>query len=231
MAQKKTIVVCGHGPGISDALARRFGKAGYQIALVSRTKAKLDAAAERFQAQDVAAKGFACDLGDAAAVKALFADVQKSLGPATVVHWNAYHGSAGDLMSASADELRAAFNVSVTGLVAAVQAAVPQMIGQHNPAVLVTGGGFSMYDDAVDKLIVDINTMGLAIAKTAQHKTVRLLHRKLAGRGIYVGEVTVLGMVKGTAFDRGNATLHAETVAASFWKIFNDRDVVSVTCK
>jgi NADP-dependent 3-hydroxy acid dehydrogenase YdfG len=231
MQQKKTIVVCGHGPGISDAVARRFGRGGFQLALVSRSKAKLDAAAERFQANDVTAKGFVCDLGDAAAVKALFAEVQKSLGPVTVMHWNASHGSAGDLLSCSADDLRAAFNVSVTGLVAAVQAAVPQMTGQLTAAVLVTGGGFSQYDNDVDKMIVDLNVMGLAIAKSAQHKTTRLLHRKLIGRGIFVGEVTVLGTVKGTAFDRGQATLHPETVAAAFWKLYTDRDATSVTCR
>jgi hypothetical protein len=31
--------------------------------------------------------------------------------------------------------------------------------------------------------------MGLAVAKAAQHKTAALLHQKLAGDGVYVGEV------------------------------------------
>lgn len=41
----RVLVVCGYGPGISDAVARRFGAEGFAVALLSRNQAKLDAAA------------------------------------------------------------------------------------------------------------------------------------------------------------------------------------------
>ncbi|MDB4932083.1 MAG: hypothetical protein JWM10_4567, partial [Myxococcaceae bacterium] len=31
---KPTILVCGHGTGISDAVARRFGREGFAVAIV-----------------------------------------------------------------------------------------------------------------------------------------------------------------------------------------------------
>ena len=224
----KTIVVCGHGPGISDAVARKFGQNGFQVALVARSADKLQAAAARLAGEGIQAKAFPCDLGDPSRVKQLFADVAGALGPTTVLHWNAYVGAAGDLLSAKPEELRTVLSVAVDGLVAAVQAAVPQMKGQSDAAVLVTGGGFSKYDDNVDKMGVEWGAMGLSVAKAAQHKLTRLLHQRLGKEGIYVGEVTVLGMVKGTAFDSGNATLEPSAIADAFWKLHQDRAPLAV---
>lgn len=45
MGEEKLIAVAGYGPGISAAVARKFGRQGFKVALISRTKAKLEAAA------------------------------------------------------------------------------------------------------------------------------------------------------------------------------------------
>lgn len=44
-----------------------------------------------------------------------------------------------------------------------------------------------------------------------------------------VGEVVVAGMVKGTAFDHGNATLEPAAIAAKFWELYTGRSELSVT--
>lgn len=224
----KTIVVCGYGPGISDAVANRFGAEGFSVALVARGADKLTAAVAALEAKGVKAAAFPTDLGDPKAVKAMVAKVHATLGPITVVHWNAYAGLAGDLTTASLEDVRASFDVCVTGLVAAVQEALPDLRKEKNSALLVTGGGFAFYDPKVDAMAVQWNAMGLALSKAAQHKLVGLLNEKLKADGIYVGEVVVLGSVKGTAFDSGHATLEAGTVAAKFWEIYGARAEHSV---
>ena len=224
----ETIVICGYGVGISDAVARRFAKEGYKVAIVARNAERLNGAVERLAADKVDAKAFPCDVSDVDAVKKLIADVRASLGPIKVLHWNAYTGGAGDLKTASADDLRAVLNVTVHGLLAAVQAALPDLKAQSG-ALLVTGGGFAFYDPAVDAAATQWGAQGLAIGKAAQHKTVGLLNKSLHAEGVYVGEVVVTGLVKGTAFDSGNATLEASTIAEKFWELYRARDVVSVT--
>lgn len=224
----RTIVVCGHGPGISNALAHRFGKEGFQVALVARSADRLEAAARTLADAGVVARAFPCDLADPASVQRLIADVRTQLGPITVVHWNAYTGGAGDLTTSSADELRRVFDLSTTSMIAAVQGALPDLREHPEAAVLVTGGGLSYYNPAVDEMAVGWNAMGLAIAKASQHKAVGLLHAKLAADGIYVGEVVVLGIVKGTAFDHGNGVLEASQIADRFWSIYRERREVSV---
>src|SRR5690606_33608823 len=198
-----TIVIAGYGAGISDAVARRFGAEGFQVALVARNEERVQAGATRLAEAGSTARGFACDLGDTAAVGRLIEQVRASLGPITVLHWNAYAGLAGDLTTSTADELRTVLDVGVHGLVAALQAALPDLRAQDNPAVLVTGGGLAYYGPQIDAMAAKWGVMGLAVAKAAQHKLVGLLHHKLKSEGIYVGEVVVRGTVKGTAFDSG----------------------------
>ncbi len=48
-----------------------------------------------------------------------------------------------------------------------------------------------------------------------------LLSKSLQTDGVYVGEVVVTGLVKGTEFDAGNATLEASTIADKFWELLS----------
>ena len=102
----RTIVVCGYGPGISDGVARKFGAEGFRVALVARSEEKLERGASALREAGIEARGFSCDLGDPEAVRAMIAAVREALGPITVVHWNAYAGLAGDVLSAETEALR-----------------------------------------------------------------------------------------------------------------------------
>lgn len=219
---KPTIVVCGHGPGISDAVARRFGKAGFSVALVARSADRLTAAAAALSSAGITAKAFPCHLGNPESVRSLIREVRASLGPISVLHWNAYSHGIRDLTTASADELRAVLDVSVVGLVAGVQEALPDLKSQKG-AVLVTGGALAFYNPGMEAMASQWGLMGLSIEKASQHKVVGLLHQRLAGEGVYVCDVVVRGTVKGTAFDSGHANLEGAAIAEKFWEMYQRR--------
>jgi NAD(P)-dependent dehydrogenase (short-subunit alcohol dehydrogenase family) len=219
----KTIVVCGYGPGISSAVAERFGREGFAVALVARNAERLAEGVAALEARGVRAAAVRADLSDDAQVERMIAEVRATLGPITALHWNAYGTGAGDLLAADARSTRAVFDVPVVGLLAAVRAALPDLERQANAALLVTNGGFGLNDAKVDERAVAFNVMGLAIANAAKHKLVGLLAQKLAPRNVYVGEVMVLGSVKGSAWDNGSATLEAATVADAFYDLFASR--------
>ena len=221
----KSIVVAGYGPGISQAVARKFGAAGFSVALVGRTRSRLDAGAAALRELDIAAQPFVCDLSDARAVRALIDQVHGSLGPLAALHWNAVSNAARDLTVAPVDELAAVLDLSLISLLAAIQQALPDL-KQTAGGVLVTGGGLCEYDTNTDKMAVQWNVMGLSVAKAAQHKLVGMLHHKLAPDGVYVGEVTVHGVVKGSAFDQGHGNLSASTIADAFWDLYTQRNAI-----
>ncbi|AKT44110.1 SDR family NAD(P)-dependent oxidoreductase [Chondromyces crocatus] len=218
----KTILVCGYGPGISHAVATKFASEGFSVALVARNADKLAAATATLASEGIAAKAFPADLSDWDAVKAVVASARSQLGPIAVLHWNAASLSGADLLQAKAADLRLAFDVGVTGLVAAVQEALPDLKAQSG-AVLVTGGGLSNYSASMDAMAVRFGFSGPALGKAAQRKLSGLLAERLRPEGVYLGEVVVNAMVKGTAADNGTATLEPSAIAATFWDLYTAR--------
>jgi hypothetical protein len=75
---------------------------------------------------------------------------------------------------------------------------------------------------------VQASAMGLSVACAAKHKLVGVLSERLRLDGIYVGEVMVFGVVKGTPFDRGDAPIDPSTVADRFWDLYVRREDVSI---
>lgn len=225
---KKIIVVAGFGPGISKAVAERFGKEGFTVALVGRTEARVKEGAKELSAKGIEARAFTGDLASAEAARQVIAHVRHELGPLHVLHWNAYANGAGDMASADAKELRPVLEIATGSLAAAIQEALPDL-KESKGAVLVTNGGFGLFDPAVDAMVVQFNAMGLSIANSAKHKLAGLLHLKLKPQNVYVGEVVVTGLVKGTVFDQGNATLDPAVIAAKFWDLYQARKDASVT--
>ena len=224
---KKTIIVCGYGPGISNAIAERFGREGFSVALVARNEERLAAGVKALRDKGIEAAAFPADLGDAAAIRGVVEKVRSTLGPVTVLQWNAYGTGAGDLTTASAAELRATLDLPVFGLLSAVQEVLPDLRKDKESALLVTNGGLGYFDPNVDAMAAQWGVMGLAVGNAAKHKVVGLLAAKLKSEGIYVGEVVVLATVKGTAFDRGDATIEPAKVADTFWTLYRERSVVS----
>ena len=131
-------------------------------------------------------------------------------------------------MAADATALRAVFDVSVTSLVFTLQEALVDLKAARG-ALLVTNGGLGFFDPQVDAMAVQWSSMGLAIANAAKHKLIGLLTEKFRADEITVGEVVVLGTVKGTAWDTGNATIDPRTIADKFWDIYSNGDSRSVT--
>jgi short-subunit dehydrogenase len=224
----KTIVVAGFGPGISSGVAERFGREGFNVALVGRNADRLASGVKALTEKGVRAQAFPADLGNAADVRAVLEKVRGAFGPITALHWNAYAGAAGDFLTASPDEIHTALDIATVSLTVAVQTALADLRAEKG-AVLVTNGGYGLPVDAVDEAGVKYGAMGLSVANAAKHKLVRLLATRLAADGVYVGEVMITGTVKGSAFDHGSANLEPAAIGDTFWKLFHERTERRVT--
>ena len=190
---------------------------------MSRHPAQLALEVKALESKGVKAIALGADASSPAAVRQAIDQARAALGPITVLHWNAASVAAGDVLTASADELRAVFDTGVTGLLTAVQSSLADLKADAASAVLVTNGGFGLFVDGVDDAVVQSKSMGLGIANAAKHKTVRLLARRLKAEGVYLGEVMVVSIVKGTAWDAGQATLEASAVGDRFWQLYQGR--------
>src|SRR5688572_12244278 len=122
----KTILVVGFGPGISTAVAEKFGASGLSVALVARNEEKLAVGVKALKAKGIEAAAFSADAADPAAIRAAVRKAKAALGPIAAVQWTAYGGGeAGDLLTADPATVRSVFDVAVVGLLATVQEALP----------------------------------------------------------------------------------------------------------
>jgi NADP-dependent 3-hydroxy acid dehydrogenase YdfG len=220
----RVFVVVGFGPGVSTAVAEKFGAEGFSVALVGRSEDRLAAGVQALKAKGIGAVAVPGDAADPTAIRGAIAKARAELGPLTVIHWNAYGGAeAGDFVTGDPAAVKDIFDIGVVGLLSAVQEALPDLKTADGGAVLVTNGAFGAMAPAMDALAVQMNVMGVALANAAKAKLVGLLAVRLKDDGVYVGEVTIAGAVKGTAW-AGEDGIEGSKIADTFWRLYQARD-------
>lgn len=225
----KTIIIVGYGPGNGSAVAEKFGREGFKVALLGRDAERLAAGVSSLKAKGIDAAAFASEAGDPESIRATIRNVRSNFGPIAVIHWNAYGGAdAGDLLTADASTLRGIFDVAALGLISAVQEALPDLKSAGDGAILITNGGFGDLAPEMDQTSVALNSMGIALGNAAKNKLAGLLSQRLKNDGIYVGEVTIFGTVKGTPTGNGNA-IDPSKVAQKFWDLYQSRGELRAT--
>lgn len=220
---KNPIVICGYGPGISQAVARRFGAAGHSVAIIARNVERLEAGAEALRKEGITAKSFPADLTDSNARAKALADIRASLGPVGILHWNAFLPVNGNLLSSPAEDLRQSLELRLVSFIAAVQALFDDLKASRG-TILATSGITALDQPEINEFAVDYAVMAITVA--AQHKALGILGPSLASHGIHVAEVVINGFVKGTegvgAFDQ-KGTIDPKDVAECFWDMFESR--------
>ncbi|HJQ46506.1 MAG TPA: SDR family oxidoreductase [Amycolatopsis sp.] len=120
-------VVTGAGSGLGRAIACALLAAGYEVALAGRRAAALEETATGFPALTVPT-----DVGDPAAVEALFEAVRSRWGRVDLLVNNAgTFGPAGDPASLEVDDWLATVRTNLTGSFLCARAAFAMMKGQR----------------------------------------------------------------------------------------------------
>lgn len=110
------------------------------------------------------------------------------------------------------------------GLVTAIQAAHEDLKATKG-LILVTGAGSALENDDLIPFVIDKDMITMVVPKAAQRKLVHILNKELLKDGIYMAEVTVCTVVKGTWWDpEGKAPLTSEAIADRFWEVAQKRD-------
>jgi NADP-dependent 3-hydroxy acid dehydrogenase YdfG len=112
-----TIAIVGAGPGVGAAVARRFGREGFAVALISRTQAHLDVLAAELSADGITAQGFAADVRDRAALKQAIDAASTTLGPIEVLQYSPipHRDFLKSVLDTTPSDLTAAVDFSIMG--------------------------------------------------------------------------------------------------------------------
>jgi len=183
MARKPVCAVVGVGPGNGAALARRFSKEGYAVALLARSTDF----GQKLAAELPDARAYACDVADAKSVKETFAAIAADLGEVDVVAYNAGSGTWGTIEDISPEAFENAWRVNALGLLQVSQAVIPAMKRKGAGSIVVVGATASRRGMP--------RTTAFAPAKAAQRSLAEAMARHLWPAGIHVSLIILDGVV------------------------------------
>lgn len=186
------LVVVGAGPGVGASVARRFGREGYDVALIARSEERLTALGEALEAEGITAGWSALDITDADALRAAVERFGSHAGHLDVLHFNPSAFTHKDPLTLSPDELLADVRLGVAPLLTLVQAARPFLgVGGR---VVTTG---SMAADSPWN-----EAASLGVQKAGLRNLVSSVDATLRDDGVRAVTLTVEGTLeRGTAFD------------------------------
>ena len=120
--------------------------------------------------------------------------------------------------------MTAVSDVAIVGLIASVQAAPPDLKKALGGAVLVTNGAFGDLNPAIDQLAIALKAEGVGLGNAVKAKLVGLLAARLKEERVFVGEVTIAGVVRGPGLETpGIPLIEGEVIADAFWALYKAR--------
>jgi short-subunit dehydrogenase len=137
-------VITGASAGVGRATAREFASRGYDVALVARNAARLDAAADEVRGYGVRAISIVADVADAQAIDAAAERVEAELGPIGIWVNNAMATIFAPFERISAKEFHRGTEVTYLGQVHGTMAALARM-RQRNRGTIVNIGSALAY--------------------------------------------------------------------------------------
>lgn len=190
----KTIAVFGAGPGFGRAVARRFGREGFRVALVSRTRSKLDDMAAELSAHKIEAAGFVADLADRKQLPRLVEAIIDRFGGIDVVEY----APAGPEWMQRQIDIHASGPESFEFGLDMLLRTPSALVGLVLPRMLERGEGAVLFGLAVAASMPVPQLGNVAVAAAAARAYLHNLHASLTGTGVYAGLVQVAGMVGGS---------------------------------
>lgn len=208
-----TLAIVGAGPGLGAATARRFAAAGdFAVALVSRSRAHVDALAAELVAAGVPARGYVADVRDAAALESALHAAAEAQGVVEVLQYSPlpHRDFLKPLAQTSRADLVAAHEFAVLGPLAAVGAVLPGMRSLRRGTIVFVNGGSAVRPSA--------GVAGTSVAFAGEAALARLWHDGLAAEGIHVAQLIVPG-----AIVAGHPRKDPAVLAQRVWEMHTDR--------
>ena len=206
---KPIAVIVGMGPGVGLSVAKRFGKAGYRLAIVGRKPSPLSDLQGNLESLGIEAHAFAADAGNEHELIECFGKIRSHLGDPEVLVYNAAVLRAGLPLTSRAHDVVEDFKVNVVGALTATQQVVEKMKQMGKGTILLTGGGFAYYPNP--------NYFSISIGKAGIRNLTASLAADLGPNGIRVGTVTIMGIVKkGSSFD-------PDQIAEAFYRLHTEK--------
>ena len=210
-----TIAIIGAGRGLGAAVARRFGREGFAVALISRHQGRVDALAADLTTEGLTAQGFVADVRDPQSIAATLEQVTETLGPIEVLQYSPLPQKdfMRPVLETTPADLVGPVEFSIYGPVAAVHQVLPGMrfLGENRGTILFVNGGSAVTPGR--------NVTGTSVAFAGQAAYAQLLHEVLGEQGIAVSQLIIGGKII-----PGDPHKDPDVLAQHLWELHTKRD-------
>jgi NAD(P)-dependent dehydrogenase (short-subunit alcohol dehydrogenase family) len=172
-------LVTGVGPGTGAAIARRFARGGYAVAMLARNRERLDALASEIPG----ARAYACDVTDEAQLDVTIETVRADLGTPKVLIHNAVGGAFGNFMEIDPRVLNQNFQVNTMALLYLARRLAPAMVQAGEGAIITSGNTSALRGKP--------SFAGFAPTKAAQRILAESIAREIGPKGVHVAYVLI----------------------------------------
>ena len=216
-----TIAIIGAGPGMGLAIARTFGSRGFDVALIARTKDKLQTLVDQLGQEGITAEAFPADVLDRPSLTAALDAVKARFGGIDVLEYSpAPHSPVpGHALATpsevTVDNLQPQIEYLFYGAITAAQAVLPAMREAGAGTLLFTTGGGSV--DPIP-MLGNVNA-----AAAALRNWVINLDKELAGSGVHAAHVAINVWIGGGG-PEGFPTATSDEIAPLYWDLHEKRD-------
>jgi len=213
----KVAAVLGVGPGLGTAIARRFAKEGFAVALMSRREESAAEARREIEDAGGAALIVSTDATDPASVEAAFGRVREELGNPEVFVYNAGAFQMGGILEIEPEKFDECFRANCAGAFYAVRQVLPAMVEAGSGTVLLTGASAALRGKA--------NFSALAVGKFGLRALAQSMAREFGPQGVHVAHVVIDGQiqtprVREISPDREEYTmLSSDAIAETYWQL------------
>ncbi|WP_328810348.1 SDR family NAD(P)-dependent oxidoreductase [Rhodococcus sp. NBC_00294] len=207
-----TIAIIGAGEGLGAAVARRFGREGFSVALISREQGNVDRIADSLGDAGITAAGFAADVRNPESLTTALDSAAERLGPVEVLQYSPV--PAREFMKPVLETLVADLvgpvEFSIYGPVTAVNWALPGMRSLGRGTVLFVNGGSAVRPGAT--------VAGTSVAFAGESAYAQLLHDALAPEGLHVGQLIIP-----RGIGAGEPSHEPDALAELLWTMHTER--------
>jgi len=213
----KTAAVLGVGPSLGAAVARRFAREGFAVALMARREESVANVQEQIETAGGTALPISTDATDPASVAAAFERVRGELGDPEVFVYNAGTFQMGGILDLSPEKFDECFKANCAGAFYAAQQVLPAMVEAGRGTVLLTGATAALRGSA--------RFSALAVGKFGLRALAQSMAREFGPQGIHIAHVIIDGQIdtprlREMSPDREDHTmLSPDAIAETYWQL------------